>query len=293
MSTQPDRTFSGDFRRFFVRGLAVLLPSVLTLWILVKAYQFIDRAIAQPINAGIRRGFVELASRWPSLERLVLPNHQDVEDESIRRLVTGHPRASNDVVQYDLITENVETWWAEWAMLMDWIGILVAIVAVYIAGRLVGGFLGRHLQQWIEQGISKIPVFKQIYPYIKQVVDFVFGDDKPMQFNRVVVVQYPRKGIWSIGLVTGDTLKSIHDQAGDSITVFIPSSPTPFTGYTITVPKDEAHELPISIDEALLFTVSGGVLVPEHQILLKKEIAESGEEPILNPPTPGTSDDAL
>lgn len=290
MKTNSNRTFSGDFKRFFIRGLAVLLPSVLTLWILVKAYQFVDRAIAQPINAGIRRGFVELASRWSSLERLVVPDAQAIENESIRRLVTGHPRSANEAVRYDLITETVEQWWAEWAMLMDWIGILVAIVVVYIAGRLVGGFLGRHLQRWLERGISKLPLLKQIYPYIKRVVDFIFGDDKPMQFNRVVVVQYPRKGIWSIGLVTGDTMRSIHDQAGESITVFIPSSPTPFTGYTITVPKTEAHELPITIDEALLFTVSGGVLVPDHQILRSEGIAESGEEPILNPPTPGPSD---
>ena len=97
------------------------------------------------------------------------------------------------------------------------------------------------------------------------------------------MVEYPRKGIWSIGLVTGSPMSSMETeitrQAGPSITVFIPSSPTPFTGYTITVPRDSVVELPITIDEALRFTISGGVLVPAHQTL--------DEEPLGELPTPG------
>lgn len=286
MSSDPPTTFGADFKRFFVRGLAVLLPSVLTLWILVKAYQFIDRTIAQPINAGVRFALGELATRWPPLERVILSDSAAIEEESIRRLVSGEPGATPEVVRHDLVTDGIDLWWSEWAMVLDWIGILVAIVAVYFAGRLVGGFVGRRIHRSLERLIVAVPLFSQLYPSIKRVVDFLFGDDKPLKFNRVVVVQYPRKGIWSIGLVTGDTMRSIQKEAGESITVFIPSSPTPFTGYTITVPRSEAHELPISIDEALLFTISGGVLVPDHETLVKNGIAESGEARILNPPTP-------
>ena len=74
---------------------------------------------------------------------------------------------------------------------------------------------------------------------------------------------------------TGSTMRSIEKSSGDAVTIFIPSSPTPFTGYTITVPRDEVRELPISIDEALRFTISGGVLVPP-----KEEIPDPESEGI-------------
>jgi len=65
--------------------------------------------------------------------------------------------------------------------------------------------------------------------------------------------------------MTGSTLRSIQQRAGTSVTIFIPSSPTPFTGYTITVPREDVIELPITVEEAIRFAVSGGVLVPDHQ----------------------------
>ena len=152
---------------------------------------------------------------------------------------------------------------------MNFIGIIVAILAVYIAGRLLGGFLGRRIQGRLERLLTSIPLIKQIYPYVKQVVDFLISDDKPLKFNRVVMVEYPRKGLWSVGLVTGEPMRVVQDHItgveGPGITVFVPSSPTPFTGYTITVAKDSLIEIPISIDEALRFTISGGVLIPSHQ----------------------------
>ena len=70
-------------------------------------------------------------------------------------------------------------------------------------------------------------------------------------------------------------MKSVAEDAGDSVTIFIPSSPTPFTGYTITVPRSEVRELPITVEEAIRFAVSGGVLVPDHQLVtMKPEEAE-------------------
>lgn len=266
MSSDQPRTFGGDFKRFFGRGLAVLLPSVLTLWILVKAYQFIDSTIAQPINAGVRAGLVEVAITWEPVGRWFEPSDKDIQ-AVVTASQSGAETPDPSEVRADLISDSVVGWWTEWSIPLDWIGILVAVLAVYFAGRLLGGFLGRRVQRRIETVITSVPIFKQIYPYVKQIVDFIFSDDKPIKFNRVVVVQYPRPGIWSVGLVTGNTMKSIQDESGDAITVFIPSSPTPFTGYTITVPKTEVRELPISIDEALRFTISGGVLVPPHESL--------------------------
>ena len=117
--------------------------------------------------------------------------------------------------------------------------------------------------------LHRVPVFRAVYPYVKQVTDFLVGSGEPKtHFSDVVAVEYPRKGLWSVGLVTGDTMATIQDQADQScITVFVPSSPTPFTGYVITVPKDDTIDLPITIDQALRFTVSGGVIIPPSQVI--------------------------
>ena len=246
----------------------MLLPTVLTLWILVKAYEFIDGAIAQPINGGIR---IVIDKATPHVEMLDLnfqPTDAAVDAEFARREAAGLINQTDPKVRHDLRVQAIDAWWhARWYM--NYIGIIVAILAVYIAGRLLGGFLGRRLYARLEGLLTSIPLVKQVYPYVKQVVDFLISDDKPIQFNRVVMVEYPRRGIWSIGLVTGTPMRVVQEHVkpkeGPTITVFIPSSPTPFTGYTIAVPKDSVIELPITIDEALRFTISGGVLVPDHQ----------------------------
>ena len=241
MSDPAARTFSADFKRFFLRGLVVLLPSVLTLWIVVKAYQFVNSAIADPINSGMRAGLIKIAPYWSP-------------------------------------AESIEQWWADhWYM--NFIGLIVAVVAVYVTGYVLGGFLGRRFYKRIERAFTSLPVFKQVYPYVKQIVDFLLGDEKGYRFNRVVVVEYPRKGIWAVGFATAGTLHAIRNQTGESVTVFIPSSPTPFTGYTIVVPQRDVIELDITVEETIRYIVSGGVLLPEPSEPAR-ETAVSKEIPI-------------
>lgn len=301
MTESPARTFSSDFKRFFLRGLVVLLPSVLTLWIAVKAYQFVDTTIAEPINHGVRITINNTARVWEPLRtefdptegqlnariaeravdrRLVdreailrqlrrsqtepLTDEQINEELAARALATG--RLSREALRTEMRQEKINLWWTE-RWYMNLIGLVIAIVAVYIAGRLLGGFFGRRIYSYLERAITSLPFVKQVYPYIKQIVDFLFSDEQQIKFNRVVVVEYPRKGIWSVGFMTGPTLKSVAERAGESVTVFVPSSPTPFTGYTITVPAREVIEVPISVEEAIRFAVSGGVLIPDHQVI--------------------------
>jgi len=106
----------------------------------------------------------------------------------------------------------------------------------------------------------------QVYPYIKQITDFLFTEqEKKDLFSRVVAVEYPRKGIWSMGLVTGSGLKKIVDNAEkEFVTILIPTSPTPFTGFVIMVPKEDTIDLDITIEQALRFAVSGGVIAPDN-----------------------------
>ena len=113
---------------------------------------------------------------------------------------------------------------------------------------------------------------------MKQIVDFLIGEDTSSKLptsGRVVLVEYPRRGIYTVGLLTGGTLKSIEKVAGEpSVTVFIPSSPTPFTGYTINLAASEVFPIDITFDEAIRFVVSAGVLVP-----VREQVDDSGRLP--------------
>ena len=267
MGSKNDKSFGSDFRHFFVRGLIVLLPTVLTLWIVVQAYRFVDANIAEPINLGVQKSVLVLAPKVFSEKQM--PSWYAVTAEQIetrrqeRRNLSMAPLAEPEL-RGQIRTTNFSQWWDD-RWYTRFTGLFVAIVLIYLAGRVLGGFIGRRLYARVERLLARIPIFKQVYPHVKQVVDFIFGESQ-MQFSKVVIVEYPRAGIWTVGLLTGDSLKDIQKQTEtDIVSVFIPSSPTPFTGYTITVPKNDAIELPISIDEALRFVVSGGVLVPERE----------------------------
>jgi len=269
-STPSDRprTFGSDFRVFFVKGLAILLPSVLTLWIVVQLFLFVQTRVAEPINVGVRFGVIRLAP-------LVLPESQQpawfvVTDEQIEQLRAERTRrAQRDLptaaLRAQIREQNLKEFWDEHWYLRA-IGLIVAIVLIYLAGRFLGGYIGRRVYGGLERFFTRLPVVKQVYPHVKQVVEFIFGERDRIKFNRVVLVEYPRKGIWTVGLMTGESMRAIEGAAANEcVTVFIPSSPTPFTGYTITVPRAEAIDLPITVEEALRFVVTGGVLVPESQ----------------------------
>ncbi|MGY8755844.1 MAG: DUF502 domain-containing protein, partial [Phycisphaerales bacterium] len=201
------------------------------------------------------------------------PDHDAlVEAANIQNITENSPAWIE--LSGEVFAESVNTWWAEHAW-MNLLGLAVAAIIVYISGRLVGGFIGRTIYKRLEKLMVTVPVISKVYPYIKQLVDFLISD-KP-KFSRVVAVEYPRKGIWSVGFMTGDSLRTIEAKLPDSVTIFIPSSPTPFTGYTITVAKCDTIALPITVEEAIRFAVSGGVLVPDHQALengLKEESAK-------------------
>jgi uncharacterized membrane protein len=109
----------------------------------------------------------------------------------------------------------------------------------------------------------RFPIIRFIYPFIRQVTDFIFSERR-VSFRTVVAVEYPRKGCWSIGFTTGKGLEAIEKRAGrELMSVFIPSSPTPMTGYVIFVSIEDAIVLDLTVDEAFRLVISGGVIKPE------------------------------
>lgn len=283
--------------RFIIRGMATLLPAVLTLWLLVFAYGFVRDKIAAPINWGVQGAVIQFTD-WP------IPTDEDFADVwQAEGILTATQREAWADISGDFqgLTERklreerllwmkgqpeiildarrvqLEKKWNTIAIgnwhVLDLIGLIIAVVLFYFAGALMSNVIGRQLKHRGEKIIDRVPLIRRVYPAVKQVTDFFFGDndEDKLKFNRVVAVEYPRKGLYSVGLVTGDTMRSIEDAMGEPcLTVFVPSSPTPFTGYVITVPTKDTIDLGISIEDALKFAVSGGVLVPPKQTIDRK-----------------------
>ena len=185
--------------------------------------------------------------------------------------------AYSDFVTLSVIDKNYPTF------IGSILGVLISIVAVYMVGSFLANRIVKRLFNMMETFLFKFPVVRVIYPYAKQVTDFLFSDKKA-RFNRVVAVEYPRKGIYSMGFLTGDGLKSITKATGEKmVNVFIPSSPTPVTGYVIFVPEREIINLSITVDEAFRLAISGGVIIPPGQVMEyaqdPKKIAGWEEEP--------------
>jgi uncharacterized membrane protein len=164
------------------------------------------------------------------------------------------------------VDEHLDRFWIN--IVLSVAGFLVSLFAVCVVGALLASVVGKTLWRIVEKFIMNTPVLKQVYPYVKQITDFVLTqEEKKKLFSRVVAVEYPRKGIWSMGMVTGSGLKKVTNNVEkELLTVLIPTSPTPFTGFVIMVPKEQTIDLDITIEEALRFTVSAGVIAPQSDM---------------------------
>ena len=146
-----------------------------------------------------------------------------------------------------------------------WFTFAVAILLVLIVGFVLATFIGRKIFYFLEVSLRRIPVINTIYSFIKQVLEFFFQKQK-IRYDRVVAGEYPRKGIYSLGFVTGNGLKDLYDHSSEElITIFIPSSPTPVTGYTIMLPRREVVPVSFTIEQTFRFAISAGVIVPPLQ----------------------------
>ncbi|MEN8151468.1 MAG: DUF502 domain-containing protein [Planctomycetota bacterium] len=254
---------------FFKRGLRALLPTVLTIGVILIVVNFFSDKIVEPVNRSIRGFLVDTAAGHVVLDAVY---GIDVDDENYK-----HPSGLDaGKVDWDKVGDDLrEAYW-------PFIGFFVALLLVFIAGFILATFVGKRILGRFENMMGKFPVVKVIYPYARQVVEF-FMKEKAVTFNTVVAVEYPRRGIYSLGFVTGNGLKKITKTTGrDMVNIFVPSSPTPVTGYTIFVPVEDVIPLPITVDEAVRIAISGGVLIPEQQQNPEDTLAKYGD---LEPPS--------
>lgn len=142
------------------------------------------------------------------------------------------------------------------------LGILLFAILVFLSGVFAVNFLGKRILPALERFFVRIPLVHEFYPAIKQMVIFLFSE-KHQSFKSVALVEYPRKGIYSIGFITNDGVKQIQDKVGiELINVFIASSPNPLTGFLVLVRKEEVQHLELSIEEGMKLLISGGIINP-------------------------------
>jgi uncharacterized membrane protein len=168
----------------------------------------------------------------------------------------------------------------------------IFILVLYLLGKLIAAGVGRFAVGLVEQGIARVPLVRNVYSAVKQVSGFLLNERK-MDVSRVVAVEYPRKGVWAIGLVTGQGVHDIEGIAGEPcISVMVCTSPMPMAGFTINIRRSEAIDLNITLDQAIQFIVSCGVIVPgPHGLPLRGPVPKAPPVIAADQPAPPNGND--
>lgn len=142
------------------------------------------------------------------------------------------------------------------------LGTILTLVIVFVTGLAAHNFIGRQIVVWWEAILTRIPVVKTIYSSVKQVSDTLFSSSGNA-FRKAVLVQYPRHGSWTIAFLTGvpggEVARHLND---DYVSVYVPTTPNPTSGFFLMMPRSDVVELEMSVDEALKYIVSMGVVAP-------------------------------
>ena len=271
------------FRRAILRGLAVLLPPLLTVVIFIWVWNTLREYVLIPVETGITHAAIYFVFEKdihdddpdPGGNQFVKLDDGKWIKRSVRDEVQDSPGGpvmpnTADGVYRRYIQMNHLQWWKVGPL---FIGSLLIILS--FVGRFLAAGVGRYFWNTFDRLLHQLPIVRYVYGAVKQVTDFVFSE-REIEFNRVVALEYPRKGIWSVGFVTGDSMLDIHGAANEPmVSVLMPTSPMPMTGLTVSVKKSETVDLNITVDQAIQFVVSCGVVVPPQQLV---ELAKNRTE---------------
>ncbi|WP_263769940.1 DUF502 domain-containing protein [Propionivibrio soli] len=167
----------------------------------------------------------------------------DVADQSLRLLPASmHP---HNVVGFDI----------------PGAGVVVTLAIILATGILTANFIGQRLVSWWEKLLARIPVVNSIYNSVKQVSDTLFSSSGNA-FRKALLVQYPRAGSWTIAFLTGVPGGDVANHLEDHVSVYVPTTPNPTSGFFLMLPRNEVIELDMDVDEALKYIISMGVVAP-------------------------------
>ncbi len=205
------------FRSRLIRGLLVVTPLLVTLWLLRILFDLVDGNVTPIVVAVLKAIGAEGVEHW--------------------QVMPGFPL----------------------------VGLVVTVVLVYLLGVFTGNLAGRRVLLWFESFILRIPLVKGIYGSARQLLD-AFGMTSKSAFSKVVLVEYPRRGLWTVGFVTSESAHRLpggmDGVSGPWVPVFLPTTPNPTSGWLLLVPRDELLVLDVSIEAGVKLIVSGGIVSP-------------------------------
>jgi uncharacterized membrane protein len=197
-------------RRNLLRGLLLVLPLIVTAWVVQLLFGFVSRQAT------------------PRLRQIVIWMGIEPSEGTLGRVVFSVA------------------------------SVLITALLIYAIGLVGSNFTGRRWLRWLESGILRIPVVRHVYGPLRQLLDSLGGDQKS-SFSRVVMVEYPRKGLWTMGFVTTEKR---HRLGGDtrSVPVFLPTTPNPTSGWLVFVDEDALMTVDMTVEESVKLIVSGGIV---------------------------------
>ncbi|MEO6354093.1 MAG: DUF502 domain-containing protein [Oxalobacteraceae bacterium] len=202
-------------RKYFITGLLILVPFVITLWVLSLIIGTMDQSL------------LLLPERW-------------------------QPKT--------LLGFN-----------LPGLGTILTLLSIFLVGLLAQNFIGNYVVAAWEGVLRRIPVVNSIYSGVKQVSDTLFSPNGNA-FRKALLVQYPRQGSWTIAFMTGTPGGDVKNHLqGDYVSVYVPTTPNPTSGFFLMMPRADVIELDMSIDAALRYVVSMGVVAPEKVAVLPKK----------------------
>jgi uncharacterized membrane protein len=161
------------------------------------------------------------------------------------------------------------------------VGFTVPLLSILIIGLMARNIAGRWLLDFGERFLQAIPLAGSVYKTLKQILETLLSDSKS-KFRRVVLVEYPRKGVWTMGFVTGKISPQLQNHLQQEvISVFIPTTPNPTSGWYTVVPQEEALDLDISIEDAFKILISGGIVSPEMPGVKSTGLVAKPPEPVV------------
>lgn len=204
-------------KKYFITGLLVLVPVVVTFWVLNGLIQTMDQSL------------------------LLLPE-------------AWQPKK---VLGFSMIG----------------LGALLTLLIIFVTGIIATNIFGQQLILLWEAMLSRVPVVKSIYSSVKQVSDTIFSDSGNA-FRKALLVEFPRKGVWTIAFLTGEPGGDVSNHLqGDYVSVYVPTTPNPTGGYFLMLERNEVVELDMSVDQALKYIISMGTVAPD--IRLSKSIKQT------------------
>ncbi|MEL6551285.1 MAG: DUF502 domain-containing protein [Pseudomonadota bacterium] len=219
-------------RTNFLTGLVVIAPIGLTIWLIWTVVGWIDGFVLPLIPNGWTPDILlrQLLGPWV---RELLGIEGPIDPEFAPTSIRG-------------------------------VGVIIFLVFTMVVGWIAKGFIGRSLLRWAEQLVESIPVVRSIYGGVKQIAETVFNQTDT-SFDKACLIEYPRRDIWAIGFISTDAKGEIakNNQAGSPlVSVFVPTTPNPTSGFLLFFPKEDIIELDMSVEDAAKLVISAGLVYP-------------------------------